>query len=330
MRALVARQYGSADVLAMEDLPAPEPGPGQVRVRITAAGPNPADLRTLSGVMREMAPLVFPHVPGSDFAGTVTGVGEGVSRFTPEDEIFGFGLPYGAKAMADLSATPPSLTTGTMAEYAIFDADTPALAHRPPDLPADQAATLPIAGLTALPLLRAGTFTRGMKALVIGAAGGVGGAVVPLLAARGVHVIATAIPDDEPYVRALGAAEVIDYRSADPGAETLRSHPDGVDTLVNLAQSGPALVGTARAIRPGGRLLNIAFPSPDPATFPDVRVDTVYTRAAPGDLDELAALAVRGTLPNTVTHRYGPAEAPRAYAALANSHTIGKLVVMWS
>ena len=329
MRALVARQYGSADVLALEDLPAPEPGPGQVRVRITAAGLNPADLRTLSGVMREVAPLSFPHVPGSDFAGTVTSVGDGVSRFIPGDEIFGLGLPYAAKAMADLVSAPPSLTTGTMAEYAVFDADTPALAHRPPDLPTDHAATLPIAGLTALPLLRAGTFARGMRVLVIGAAGGVGGAVVPLLAARGVHVIATAIPDDEPYVRALGAAEVIDYRSTDPGAETLRRHPDGVDTLVNLAQSGPALVELARAIRPGGRLLNIAFPSPDPAAFGDVRVDTVFTQAGPGDLDELAALAIRGTLPNTITHHYQPAEAERAYTDLANTHTTGKLVVMW-
>jgi NADPH2:quinone reductase len=330
MRALVARQYGAADVLHLEDIPTPEPGPGQIQVRITVAGLNPADLRALSGAMGESAPLSFPHVPGSDFAGTVTRIGDGVSRFAPGDEIFGLGLPAAAKAMADVVSTPPSLTTGAMAEYALFDADTPALTHRPPDLPADHAATLPIAGLTTLPLLRAETFTAGTKALVIGAAGGVGGTVVPLLAAQGVHVIATAIPEDQPYIRALGAAEVIDYRSTDAAEHTLRHHPDGVDVLVNLAASGPALAASARAIRPGGHLLNIAFPSPDPAAFANVRVTTVYSHARPGDLDELAALAVRGTLPNTVTRRYGREEAAQAYADLTNTHTTGKLLVTWT
>src|SRR4051794_939897 len=93
MRALTARLYGPPDVLAIEDIPAPRPGPGQIQVRIHAAAINPADLRTLSGVLRETFPLTFPHVPGSDFAGTVTEVGPGVTRFTQGEEVFGVGLP---------------------------------------------------------------------------------------------------------------------------------------------------------------------------------------------------------------------------------------------
>jgi NADPH:quinone reductase-like Zn-dependent oxidoreductase len=326
MKALVARRYGSADVLAVEELPVPEPGPGQIQVRVTAAGLNPADLRTLSGVMKERAPLSFPHVPGSDFAGTVTRVAPGVQQFTPDQEIFGFGLPVAAPAMAELASTPASLSTGAMAEYLVINADSPAIAERPAGLPAVQAATLPIATLTALPLLRAAAFTTGMKVLVIGAAGGVGGAVVPMLAARGVHVIATAIPEDEPYLRELGAAEVIDYRTLDTAAETLSRHPDGVDILVNLALPGTALPKTAHAVRAGGRLLNIAFPSPDPADF-DLPVETVFTRARPGDLAEVAALALSGTLPSTVSRRYRLDEAARAYADLENTHVRGKLAV---
>src|SRR4051812_37282414 len=108
MKALVARGYGSADVLAVEELPVPEPGPGQIQVRVAAASLNPADLRTLSGVMKERAPLSFPHVPGSDFAGTVTRVAPGVRQFTPDQEIFGFGLPVAAPAMAELASSPAS------------------------------------------------------------------------------------------------------------------------------------------------------------------------------------------------------------------------------
>ncbi|MET9245874.1 NADP-dependent oxidoreductase [Nonomuraea sp. NPDC003709] len=323
MKALVARGYGGVEVLEVADVPVPLPGPGQIQVRVAAAGLNPADIRLVSGVFREMAPLEFPHVLGSDFAGTVTAVGPDVARFSSGDEIFGLGLARAAGSMASLTSSPPSFTTGTMAEYAIFDADTPALVHRPTGLPVEHAAALPIAALTALPLLRAGTFAPGTKALVIGAAGGVGGAVVPLLADRGVHVIATAIPSDESYVRGLGAAETIDHSSADTAAETLRRHPGGVDALVNLVLPGPALAEPARVVRPGGPLLTVAFPSPDPSTG----FKTVYTHARPGDLDEVAALAVKGTLPSTVSRRYPLAEAARAYRDLVHDHVRGKLVI---
>ncbi|GAA3582224.1 NADP-dependent oxidoreductase [Nonomuraea rosea] len=323
MKALVARGYGGVEMLELTDVPVLAPGPGQIQVRITAAGLNPADLRLVSGVFKEAVPLTFPHVLGGDFAGTVTRAGEDVERFAPGDEIFGFGLVRSAGSMASVAAAPPSFTTGTMAEYALFDADTPALEHRPAGLDAGHAAVLPTAALTALPLLRAWDFTRGMKVLVIGAAGGVGGAVVPLLAARGVHVIATAIASDEGYVRGLGAAELIDYRSAEVADESLRRHPNGVDALVNLALPGTSLPAVARAVRPGGRLLNIAFPSPGP----DSGFETVYTKARPGDLEEVGALAVKGVLPDTVTRRYDLADAVRAYADLAHEHVRGKLLV---
>jgi NADPH:quinone reductase-like Zn-dependent oxidoreductase len=337
MKAVVAREYGGPEVLAVEEIFVPQPGPGQIQVRIRATGLNPADLRTLSGVLHALTPLEFPYVLGSDFAGTVTEVGPGVARFAVGEEVFGVGLPRATGKMATMLSTPPSLTTGTMAEYAVFEADTPAIARRPEKLDAEHAATLPIAGLTALSLLRAGGFdpdsgqyplTHG-KALVTGAAGGVGGAVVPLLAAAGLHVIATAVPEDERYVRDLGAADVIDYRSVDTIAETRRRHPDGVDTLINLALPGPALVEASRVLRPGGQLLNAAFPSPDPSAFDgtDLAVETAYSTARPGDLDRLAAYALDGTLTSTISRRYALAQAPRAYADLVHTHVRGKLLV---
>ncbi len=317
MHALVARQYGEPDVLALEEIPIPEPGPGQIQVRIAAAALNPADLRLLSGVLRGSAPLTFPHVPGSDFAGTVTVTGPGVTRFAPGDKVFGLGLPRPTAAMAEIVCTPPSLTTGTMAEYAVFDADAPAIAPRPAHLDPVAAAAIPMAGLTALPLLRALKAEPGDPVLVIGAAGGVGTAAVPLMAAAKTHVIGTARPEDEEFVRDLGAAEVIGYRDVDTVAETLRRHPGGVAALVNLAMPGDRLTEAARVVRPGGQVLNIAYPQPDPAV-----IETVFTAARPGDLADLAT-----RLPLVPARQYPLQEAVRAYADLAGTHVRGKLVV---
>ncbi|MQY04491.1 NADP-dependent oxidoreductase [Actinomadura macrotermitis] len=323
MKALVARGYGGVDALELLEVPRPVAGPGQIQVRIAAAALNPADVKLVTGASRDQVPLTFPHVLGSDFAGTVTAVGEGegAGRFAPGDEVFGLALPRAVRAMAERLSTPPSLTTGTVAEYAVFEAAAPALAHRPAGLEAGRAASLPTAALTALPLLRAGDFAAGMTALIVGASGGVGSAVVPLLAARGVHVIATALPEDEEYVRGLGAAEVVDYRAAGTEAEVRRRRPKGVDALVNLALPGTSLPGLASLVRPGGRLLNTVFPDPGG----DVR--TVLTTARPGDLDEVAALALKGVLPSAVTRRHPLEQAASAYAHLVNGHVTGKVVV---
>jgi NADPH2:quinone reductase len=330
MKAVVAEGYGTPDVLTVKDMPIPRPGAGQIQVRVSATALNPADLRTLSGVLREMAPLEFPHIPGIDFAGTVTQIGEEVTRFAVGDQVFGLGLPRATAAMATLVSSPPSLTTGTMAEYAVFDADTPGLALRPADLDAEHAATLAISGLTALSLLQAGGFQPGETVLVIGATGGVGSTAVPLLAAAKTHVIATASPADEQYVRDLGANEVIDHHAGDAITETLRRHPTGIDAIVNLALAGDDLIDAGRAIRPGGRLLNIAYPSPDPGDFArdDLTVETIFSVAHPGDLEELAARAIDGTLPAAISHRYRLDDGAHAYQDLVDKHTRGKLIVL--
>ncbi|RKN45676.1 NADP-dependent oxidoreductase [Streptomyces hoynatensis] len=332
MRALVAGGYGPPGELAVAELPVPVPGPGQVLVRVAAAALNPADLRLLGGAFREAVPLAFPHVPGSDFAGEVVAVGPGGGRFAVGARVFGHGLPRAAGAMAEQAASPPSFTTGAMAEFALFESGTPGLAPVPEGLSPERAATLPIPGLTALALLREGRFSPGETVLVLGAAGGVGGALVPLLAAAGARVIGTAIPADAEYVRGLGAAEVLDYRSVDPAEEALRRVAGGVDALVNLALPGPALTAAARAVRPGGRVLNAAFPSQDPGEFarawPRLTGRTVLMSAREGALAELAEKARTGVLPDTISRRYGLAEAPRAYADLAGRHVRGKLVVV--
>ncbi|WP_232295353.1 NADP-dependent oxidoreductase [Parafrankia sp. EUN1f] len=330
MRAVVADDYGPVEGLEVRSLPVPLPGPGQIQVRVRASTLNPAEVRVLDGSMRDLAPLSFPHVVGRDFAGVVTETGDGVRRFAVGDEVFGFGFPETMANLAVMVGSPPSLATGTLAEYAVFEADTPGLALRPAGLTAEHASTLPTAGLTALALVRAGEFQPGDVVAVIGATGGVGSVLLPLLSTAKVHVIATASPVDDGYVRDLGAAEVIDHRAVDVVDEILRRHPDGVDAVVNLALPGDGLAGAATAIRPGGRLLNIVFPTPDTAAFKgrDLTVATVITSARPGDLDLLAARALDGSLPVAISRRYPLTDGVRACVEFLNEHTRGKVVVV--
>jgi NADPH2:quinone reductase len=169
----------------------------------------------------------------------------------------------------------------------------------------------------------------GEAVLVTGATGGVGSLLLPLLAAAGAHVIATAGAADDGYVRGLGASEVIDYHAVDTAEETLRRHPAGLDAVINLALRGAALAGVARTIRPGGRLLTIVFPAPDPVTLgrPDLSAENVFTRARSGDLDLLAGQARSDALPVTVGRRYQLEGGAQACTDLLRAHTRGKLVI---
>src|SRR3954470_1701681 len=137
MRALVATGYGEPERLTIAELPVPRPGPGQILVKIAASTINPTDLRVITGDYRDLVDLQFPYTLGNEFAGTVTQAGPGVTRFTAGNEIFGLALPRQLRLAAD--PVRPSLSTGALADYAVFEADTPALDHRPAALDAERA-----------------------------------------------------------------------------------------------------------------------------------------------------------------------------------------------
>jgi NADPH:quinone reductase-like Zn-dependent oxidoreductase len=318
MKAVLATGYGPPERYVVGDVPAPRPGPGQIQVRIAAAAVNPADVRLPSGEFRDSVPLEFPHVPGNDFAGTVSEVGAGVTEYRVGDEIFGQALPRALRAM--VATARPSLSTGSLAEYAVFEADTPFLAHRPADLPADHAAALPTSGLAARALLAIAQPQPGDTVLVVGATGGTGTAVVPLFAAAKTRVVATATDADAGLLRDLGAAETIGYDD----------YPSGVDTALNLVLPSDRLAGVAQAIRPGGQLLTITDPVPEPDRLgrDDVELrfvldmDGVY-----GGMREVGEAAVRGELPATIGRRYTLDEGRQACVDFVRRHTTGKLVV---
>lgn len=312
MKAIVATDYGPPESYVLTDLPIPEPGPGQIQVRVAAASINPGDIVIPSGVYRAQAPLTFPHVPGNDFAGTVSAVGAGVTAYRVGDEVFGHAVPRALRAMAGAN---PSMTTGALAEYAVFEAGTPFIAPRPPGLSKVDAAALPTVGLTARALLATAEPRAGETALVIGATGGVGTTLLPLLSQAGVSVTATGHPADEPLLRKLGAHTVIGYDD---------DYPTGRDLGLNLVLPTDRLRKAAAAIRPGGRLFTITFPPPRPDMIdrPDIRFELVL------DLDgRFGGMAEVATLTPTVTATYPLAGAVQALTDFARDHTVGKLVI---
>jgi NADPH:quinone reductase-like Zn-dependent oxidoreductase len=184
------------------------------------------------------------------------------------------------------------------------------------------AAALPTTGLTARALTATAKVQPGEAVLVIGATGGVGTAVVPLLAATKARVIATATTADADILRNLGADEIIGYSPAE--------YPSGVDIALNLTLPSDHLTALARAIRPGGRLLTITYPVPKPEWIgrDDVSLQFVLDMdGTHGGMREVGELAIHGELPATISRQYTLDEGVQACVDFVRLHTTGKLVV---
>ncbi|MBM2620427.1 NADP-dependent oxidoreductase [Actinoplanes sp. LDG1-06] len=308
MKAVIANDYGPPESFTIAEIPVPEPGPGQIQVRIDAVSINPGDIVIPSGAYRAQTPLTFPHVPGNDFVGTVTKQSD--SPYEVGDQIFGHAVPRALKAMAGAN---PSMTTGALAEYAVFEAGTPFITRRPPELSPIDAAALPTAGLTARALIATAQPQPGETVLVIGATGGVGTTVLPLLTHT--NVIATGRPGDQDLLHGLGAETVVDYED---------DYPADVDVVLNLVLPTDRLQRAATALRPGGRLFTITFPPPRPGMIDrdDIRFELVL------DLDgRFGGMAEVAALRPTIAATYPFANAVQALTDFAHHHTVGKLVV---
>jgi NADPH:quinone reductase-like Zn-dependent oxidoreductase len=219
MQALVQEGYGSADALHLRDIPRPEPLEGRVLVRMRAASVNALDWHTThGGLLLELIAKIMRQqdepVRGVDLAGTVEAVGPNVTRFKPGDEVFG-----GAPA--------------AFAEYVRAREDR--LLLKPRDLPFEQAATLGVAGRTALQGLRDHAQVKpGQRVLIHGAGGGVGTFAVQIAKALGAHVTAVTGPRNVEMIRSLEADEVIDYTKED-----FARRPERYDAVLDISATRP-------------------------------------------------------------------------------------------
>lgn len=242
MRAVEINGYGGPEVMHLRDVPIPEIRAGELLVRVKAAGINPVDWKIRDGLIREWLPISPPFILGCDISGVVEAVADGVSGFTPGDEVFG-----------QVGGIGDSGLLGGYADYARFTPNR--ITHKPASISHVEATSVPVAGITAWQaLFRDADLQPGQRILIHAAAGGLGSFAVQMAHDRGAYVVATASAANLDYVRGLGADEVIDYR-----AKPFEEQTGDFDLILDLV-SGDTERRSWPLLRPGGKLLSTVRP----------------------------------------------------------------------
>ena len=320
MKAIVYRCYGSTDVLEFADVEKPVPADDEVLVKVQAASVNPLDWHHMRGspyIMRLGTGLGAPKDSrmGVDFAGTVEAVGENVTRFKPGDEVFGG-------------------RNGAFAEYVIVPEDR-ALALKPANVTFEQAAAVPIAGLTALQALRdKGKLKPGQKVLINGASGGVGTFAVQIAKSFGAEVTGVCSTRNVAMVRSIGADHVIDY-TQDDYTKSGQRYDLIIDNVGNHS-----LLANRRALDPDGILVmvggakgNWLAPLMGPikalmlSPFVEQEFVMLLARLRKDDLAILRDLMQTGKVTPVIDRRYRLSEVPAAIRYSEKGHARGKIVI---
>ncbi|MCX4450019.1 NADP-dependent oxidoreductase [Streptomyces sp. NBC_01789] len=305
MKAISYSGFGDESVLEYGERPDPKVGPDTVLVKVRAAAVNPVDRATREGKLDGILDTVFPVIPGWDVSGVVVQPGIAVDEFAVGDEVIGY-------------VREDFLSRGTFAEYVAAPVRT--LARKPLRLSFEEAAGLPLAGLTAYQVLhRTLRVQEGDTVLVHAAAGGVGSLAVQLARHAGCRVIGTASERNHDHLRTLGA-EPVAY--GDGLVDRLRDlAPDGIDAAFDTV-GGDALRASTETLAPGGRLASIV----DPEVF-SYGGRYAFVRPDADDLAHLAELAEQGIVTVHVDRVFPLAETAAAQRLNAEGRTRGKIVV---
>ena len=330
MKAFILDKYKKSGALRFGDRPEPELGDEDVLVDIHAAALNPLDSKIRDGAFKPLLPYRPPFILGHDMAGRVVRVGAKVRRFKAGDEVY---------------ARPRDGRVGTLAERIAVHADD--LALKPSNLTMEEAASIPLVGLTAWQALvdRAG-LRKGQKILIHAGSGGVGTFAIQLAKHLGATVATTTSTANVDLVRSLGADVVIDYKTQD--FENVLS---GYDVVLN-SLGGDTLQKSLNVLKPGGKLISISGP-PDPdfarqkglnwglrqlmrllsfgirrkAKGRGLTYSFLFMRADGGQLSQITALIETGAI-RPVMDRIFPFKATNeALAYLDTGRSKGKVVV---
>jgi NADPH:quinone reductase-like Zn-dependent oxidoreductase len=302
-RAIRFDEYGDVEVLRVEDVPRPVPGPGQVLVEVRAAGINPGEAGIRQGFLHERFPATFPSGQGSDFAGVVTSLGEGVEEIAVGDEVIGF---------VD--------TRSSHADFVVAEAAN--LTPRPDGVPWEVAGSLFVAGTTAYAAVSAVCPREGETVVVSGAAGGVGSVAVQLAKLAGATVIGLAGEANHDWLRELG---VIPVSYGEGVLERIReAAPSGVHAFVDTFGSGYVELALHLGIHPGRINTIIDFAAAE--TY-NVKNDGNAAAASADVLRELGLLLDKGLLTLPIARVYPLDEVRDAYRELERRHTRGKIVL---
>ena len=320
MKAIVYRCYGSPDVLEFADVEKPTPADDEVLVKVVAASVNPLDSVYMRGspyIMRLVSGLGAPNRTsmGVDFAGTIEAVGKNVKRFKPGDAVFGG-------------------RSGAFAEYVTVPEDR-ALVLKPANMTFEQAASVPIAAITALQALRdKGKIESGQKVLINGASGGVGTFAVQIAKSFGAEVTGVCSTRNLEMVRSIGADHVIDYKKEDYTESGKR-----YDLIIDMV-GNHGLLANRKALEPDGILVlvggakgNWLAPLMGPikalllSPFVDQELGMILAQVRKDDLAILAKLMQAGKVTPVIDRRYRLSEVPAAIRYSEKGHARGKIVI---
>ena len=312
MKAIVYERYGSPDVLELRDVDKPGVADDGVLVRIRAASANPYDWHFMRGkpyFTRLMFGLLKPraHGFGADLAGEVEVVGKDVTRFRPGDAVFGEGA-------------------GAFAEYACVPERS--LAKKPANLTFEQAAAVPMAGVTALQGLRdSGKIRAGQKVLVLGASGGVGTFAVQIAKAFGAEVTGVCSTKNVEMVRKIGADHVVDY-TRDDFTRSGVCYDLLLDTIGNrsLRECRRVLSPKAVYVHVGGRMARV-LELPIVSPFVSQNLVQLIAKRNKDDLEILSGLIEAGKIAPVIDRAYPLNEVPEAIGYLEEGHARGKIVI---
>lgn len=315
MKAVAIDGYGGVDRLLLRELPEPRPQADELLVRVRAAAVNPVDWKICQGHLRFILRVNFPYIPGGDIAGEVVTAGAGAAPFKSGDAVAGF---------LDLRRG------GGYAELAVAKAK--AIALKPPSLTFTEAASLPIAGCTALQALRdLGQVSEGAKVLILGGAGGAGHFAVQIAKALGAQVDATCGPSNIAFVQSLGAEHVMDYRETG-----VTAGPERYDVIFDAVGKSSFSVCRKLLARGGTYVTTL----PDPGLFlwsglqsiagifgNAKRAKGLLVRPRGEDVGFLGQLADAGKLRPTIGLTLPLEGAAEAHRASKAGHMRGKIIL---
>ena len=270
MKAIRIHAYGKSSELKIEETEKPKIGPNEVLIKIHDAGINPVDWKIRAGQLKEFMPSTFPLTMGQDFAGEAVEVGQKVREFAVGQRVFGF-------------------AEGSYAEFAAVNENK--LAEMPKSMDFDMAASLPTPGLTAYQLLNKIVLVSGQKILIHGAAGAVGSLALQLAKYEGATVLATAMADDEAYLKEIGVDKVIDFQT-----QRFEEFAKDLDAVIDLV-GGETLARSYQCVKKGGIVISTVGPI-DEAEAKKQGVKAIQFMMEPNaaDLKEIAKLADQGKI----------------------------------
>ena len=330
MKAFIVDRYGGPERVRAGETTEPEVGENDVLIQIHAAGVNPLDSKIRNGEFKQIMPYRLPLILGNEAAGVVVRIGSRVRRFKPGDEVY---------------AKTGKGRIGTFAEFIAIAEDD--LAHKPKALTMEEAASIPLVGLTGWQaLVERANLKKGQKVFIQAGSGGVGTFAIQLARHLGAIVATTASSASFDLVKRLGAETVIDYRK-DDFASILKDY----DLVLN-SQGGETLDKSLRVLKPGGMLISIAGP-PDPdfaeeiaaswivrlamrflsyrvrraARRRHVRYSFLFMRANGEQLRELSSLIDSGVIRPVVDRVFSFASTKEAMAYVETGRAKGKVVV---